>query len=295
MLAILVSGALRDFDTLWKTLRDELIANDLECSLFLHTWSRNYDTTRPLLRDGKANKFVGLKFDGYGTYISRPYPVTEDIIKSFYPKSFKIESFELFSEATLSKLSSDFPRELSVNVVNSLGMYYGMSRVANLLREDSQFKAYTHFIRLRTDFKLPLPSIFEVMSSNKLMFYGKGAATDFGYISDQCFGGEIRNLVAMDAFDTFIAYVKENGWYLPSRKVMYAETPLAFHLRRKLELGDEQLIFRTEVGMLVRPLIAKPARSQLLIESVSVLRHNRLVLKQKFFFLLSHIKRKFTK
>jgi hypothetical protein len=294
MLAVLVSGALRNFSEIWPQNRAVLNSLNLDYDVFIHTWSENFDTPKSVIRDGNAHKiyinFRKLKYASERFTVSEKELMTIDGLREF--------KIDIFDE---KKYIQDFNIDVSTgnifkqSQINSLSMYDGMKRVANLVKPNIQ--KYSKFLRLRTDFLINALGIEQIKKPG-FTFFGSPTVTNYGKVNDQCFGGDIDPFFkTMYVFDTYSSYLKQNGWILEDNSHLYAERVLGLHLslQKEFKASNLQMRFTSEVGSIIRPKTIKDTDTKYIAFFGKLLKHNLSIIKQYGLKLILDCRRKLLK
>jgi hypothetical protein len=294
MLAILVSGALRNFTQIWPQNKAILDSLNLNYDVFIHTWSKNYDTHKSVIRDGNAHRLY-LNFKKF-KFANESYLVSEKELMSIEGiKEIKIDIFEEEDYIQEFNIDASTRNVLKQSQINSLAMYDGMKRVAGLVKPNIQ--KYSKFLRLRTDFLINVLSI-DLIKKPGFTFFGPHTKTIYGEVSDQCFGGDIKPFFkSMYAFDTFTSHIKEHGWILEDNSCLYAERVFGLHLslQKDFVASNLEMRFASEVGSIIRPATIKDLETNYLIFFGKLLKHNFSIIKQIGIQLLLDYKRKLMK
>jgi hypothetical protein len=289
MIAILVSGAIRNFEELWPQNKVILDSLGLPYKVFIHTWTENYGTTRKVYSDVKRFGFH-MTFKPQ-SYVEDNFQITTKKLNSIVPNS-KV-SVDNFNEANLIKLFSIPSREstaLYQNFVNSIAAFEGITRVCKLVASDSDYENFNHFLRIRTDFELTRD--FNITSFDYQIFFGgTGTDTDFGYVSDQFF---IMDREVFEVISTACAsirqYVDTHGWQVKSATPFYGEKILAY-LLRDVRLG-KHIYTGQAVGKIRRPKTALDTKKSKLNYFIDVVNFNLYLFGSKLINLFSTLRRR---
>jgi hypothetical protein len=250
MIAVLISGAVRNLEDTWPENKRyfDLLGQPYE--VFVHSWSRNFGTPRKVYKDhvkfGYALNFRELR------YIDKEIEVSEGYIKSIIPESsVQIQNFNEDEIIPKFGLSAHVNHRLFPNLLNSVAMYQGISRVFSSARGTGSCK-YSNFIRLRTDFLLSTEIPLESLKSD-LYFGGPGVDPGYGFVSDQFLvvGPEIASKLAC-CEQQLLDYVMQNGWGLDVTSPFYGERILS-KLLSEIRL-DKDVMVGPVVGAIKRPV-----------------------------------------
>jgi hypothetical protein len=205
--AVLVSGSLRTFNSVWPQNEKVLSSIGLDYDLYLQTWDKNVGSHRGVAK-GKSPRRLFFRW----------YPTKFASLSNYDPSIFVGSNLNLqISVDELHEIDKLLPQLRVVSQLkngqrfaNSAAMYFGMEKVAKMAI-DSKVE-YTHFLRLRTDFELHKD--FDLENTQYLVMCGDGVRFDKLLVSDQCFYGPF-NLVdpTMFNFRFLKNIVATDGWY----------------------------------------------------------------------------------
>jgi len=286
VLAICISGALRNFEEIWPINEKIFCATGMPYKIFMHTWTQNFSTTRKMYRDTNWHGFnISLKPKKYEEFNSE---VNLDRIKRVIPHStVLLEDFSEDSVCSEFQIPYKHETEIYQNILNSVAMYVGISKCFNLARIDPEFQNFTHFVRIRTDFILEKSIPVEVFLSD-LYFGGPGVNTGTAYVSDQFFIIKKPLIPKICDLPKFIkAYVKENGWQLNSASPFYAERILSAMFQNFW--SKAMTLNKPIVGKVKRPNVISNDELSQIIYLKELLFHNLNVIKRKLIALLLKI------
>lgn len=259
MLAVLISGSKRTFDEVWTQNQEILDSLSIDYRVFVSTWSRNFNTPRSVIRENAGSLPIWKPSLAF-----QKYEESHDIVnvESFnfvkHLSLVAVRDFQIFEKEYLQPLLECYSGSLYQNIRNSLAMYYGIYDVKELMvRVNDPLPKFTHFLRIRTDFRLDKSISREVLLPTRLSFIGRGVQTPFGKIADQCFAGPLSLVGVCDAFLTYTDFISRNGFKIQNNHTLYAELVLGKHLRDTLNLTTEDCLFHENLGELVRPVTVK--------------------------------------
>ena len=286
MLAICISGALRNFGEVWPVNEKIFQETGIPFKIFMHTWTQDFSTTRKVHRDInwlELNKTLKPKkykeFDGVVSFSK---------IKNIIPLStLLLEDFTEDDICSEFQIPPKHKTQLYQGILNSTAMYVGMSKCFNMATIDPEFYKFTHFVRVRTDFLLKKSIPPEVFLSD-LYFGGPGVAMETGYVSDQFFIMKKDFISVICKLPKFITnHVKENGWQSDSGYTFYAERILSASLKNfRLQ---HNIISEPIVGEIKRPQIVSNAELSQIFHLKGLFRHNLTVIKRQLIQLLKKL------
>ncbi len=257
--------------------------------VFIHTWNSNFGTPRKVFKDTNPNGLV-LDFQER-KYGEKDILVTSEIVQKIIPRAnLQIESFlevDVISDFRISHLTR---KPYFQNLVNTVGMYQGISRVYKNALSAESAPHYTHFIRLRTDFEITQPLDDQDFLSD-IYFAGPGVNPGFGYVSDQFI---ISNKSFAEKISTseevLKNFVLENGWGENSTTPFYGERVLSYVLK---DIRKEALVITSPVkGLIKRPdviVIDKIPSKQYLLELL--IYNYRIIQNALIKFLMRYFRR----
>ena len=271
--AILISGPLRTFNTVWPK-NEILLGNfNFDYHYFLHTWDESIATHKELLSGGTDKLVIRnikpMKISHRSTNIS------ESLAMLPKPSKIEIENFNEF-KAKVPKIS-ELPSESHViNCQNSTAMYYGMDKVATMAI-DSQIN-FLYFLRIRPDFLLS--KYFHFSKSNNVKMHGPGVSILGSRISDQCFSSKFENITSMLVFEPLIKKINLSGWVNDDLKIRRCgENALYEHWKEVKLLNLTEYPNRKEIGKIVRDL-EYDDRESLWKFQQKVLAHNMVTIRK---------------
>jgi hypothetical protein len=252
MLAILISGSIRNFAELWPNNKLILDALDIKYKIFLHTWTENHGTTRNVYRDTNQNGFsFSIKPK---VYQENKFVVNANYLRSIVPEA--VITLDRFDENELQNIYNIPSKKLTPqyqNIVNSIAMYEGIARVSKMVRADLDFDKFERFLRLRTDFEI-FPYFNNSAFSYEIFFGGPGVITNSGFISDQFFCIDKEVFSYLEAGTVKIKeFVDKNGWMIESSQPFYAERMLEYILHNLV--STKKIYTGPVMGRIRRPLI----------------------------------------
>lgn len=284
MLAVLISGSIRNFAELWpknKLVLDEL---NIKYKIFLHTWTENYGTTRKVYRDLNKN---GFSFSiRPKVYQENKFVVDINYLRSIIPEA--VITLDKFDENELQNtynipLKKDNP--VYQNIVNSIAMHEGIARVSKMAKNDLNFNNFEHFLRLRTDFEI-FPDFDNSAFLYEIFFGGPGAITTSGFISDQFFCMDKEVFSCLEAGTVKIReFVKKNGWMLESGIPFYGERMLGYILHDLV--STKRIYTGPAVGRIRRPVIVFDENKSRIAHIKDMFLYNNKVAELKLRFYVS--------
>jgi hypothetical protein len=273
-LAVLISGSYRNFDEVWplnKTILDNL---DVEYEVFFQTWRRNPSLDFDVLDNIYKNKFY------FSPFTREFLPFIESIEKQEIQTKYNLKSVQVqeFDEESISfefNLGTPEGNQLYRSQLNSCGMYLGIDSVFQQLKLSDSF---THFLRLRPDFRLDADMLNEIFN-NDLVFFGQLLPTEEGPIGDQCYGGPLsKSEFILDTMSQLRSMTANHAWNIPQPTVL-AENVIRLHLAP--HRNALKILFLSGCGEIVRPRQIL-AEAPISLEGLQkIFMHNFLVLKSK--------------
>lgn len=204
--AILISGPLRTFPSVWPQNHKILGQLNLDLHFFLHTWDKNYDTHKKLMSG--ANTKLFWKFWKPVEFSQNPPELIDKSKFNYANWKIQIENFDKFKSSIEEFLPRD-QKSGNEKFYNTLSMYYGMQQVAKMLLEGKN--SFDFFLRIRPDFLLP--NNFMIDKNAFLKMYGEGVSIKGSLISDQCFSGSLPDSIeAMFAYKMLTQKIVLEGW-----------------------------------------------------------------------------------
>ncbi len=281
VLAVLMSGSWRTGSSVAAHNQELLLGLGVPFKFFIHTWDENIATFRNPIDTVYAHHWL---FSLREPIFERFEPqIQEDYVLAHYPNAtVKIDTFS--AEAFYSKFYFNEPQKSTLKYLNTCAMYYGMQQSCKLLREDSSFHEYTHFMKIRPDFLLSgkdLSKIFE----HPMIFFGQTVQTDKGRVSDQCFSGEIHSsLELMDAIENLEPLGTGGELIFPEDVAVSGENVLIEHIHKNEKLKALPVLFINEISpynMIQRPKILKNLKKPIHQWLACCLLHNLKVVKNR--------------
>jgi hypothetical protein len=283
--AILVSGSLRTFNSVWPRNEKVLASSGLNYDLYLQTWDNNIGTHREVAKALSPRRLFW-----------RWFPTKFESLSFYEPRNFVQKDLNFhFSIDRLSKVEALLPEIKKIASIknvrrfeNSVAMYLGMERVAQLAI-DSQI-GYTHFVRLRTDFLLH--ESFNLDSTESLVMCGDGVKFDGHLISDQCFYGPFDLIKpVMFNFSYLRRIVRIDGWYSANyKKYRKAEFVLFENLANSNLLHLAKRIPRRRFGKIQREVEVRDDSVKLIKHYQNLLIHNKSVIQKLYKLYLADIR-----
>jgi hypothetical protein len=286
MLAICISGALRNFEEVWPTNEKIFRETGIPFKIFMHTWTQDFSTTRRVHRDINWHGFtMALKPKKYKEYGGT---VLFSKIKDVIPLStLSMEDFNEDEICSEFKIPHRDKTQLYQSLLNSTAMYIGMSKCFNMATIDPEFHKFTHFARVRTDFLLKKSIPAEVFLSD-LYFGGPGVETRTGYVSDQFFIMKKHFIPVVCELPRFIKnHVIDNGWQLDSMNTFYAERILSAAFQNSRSQCD--IVIEPIIGEIKRPVILSNAEMSQIFHLKDMFRHNLIIAKRQLKKLLKKL------
>jgi hypothetical protein len=246
--AVLISGAIRNLSQTWPNNKVMIDQIGKPYDVFVHTWDANFGTPRKVFKDANPN---GLVFDfKERKYFEQSFQVTSDVVRRIIPKAhLQIETFlevDVISEFRISHLSG---KPYFQNLVNTVGMYQGISRVYRNALSAESASYYTNFVRLRTDFEITQP-LFSEDFLNDIYFAGPGVDPGYGYVSDQFIISNKEFAEKISTSEEVLKnFVVENGWGEDSKTPFYGERVLSYVLK---DIRKEALVISSPVKGLIK-------------------------------------------
>lgn len=272
--AILISGPLRTFDSVWPSNQKLLAQFDFDYHFFVHTWEENLITHKELFNGG-TDRFITHKIKpmkiSYGAF-----DLKSSLRKLPKPLKFEIESFDRFKLRVprIFDLSSEFHVK---NCQNSTAMFYGMSRVATMAIESNN--DFLYFLRIRPDFLLP--KTFKFSNVENIYMHGPGVSILGTRISDQCFSSGFENINSMLAFEPLLTRVRSGGWVNKDLGIRRCGENALYEHWRELKLIDSTVYPRKKgMGRIIREL-DHDLRVNFWGFHFKVFHHNLAVLRKK--------------
>lgn len=280
MIAILISGAVRNLSETWPENKKRLDLLNQPYEVFVHSWTKNFGTPRKVYKDLNSRSFL-FNFREM-RYEEEEIHVSHDYIKSIIPNAhIHLDVFEenrLISEFNLSKYTG---HHLFRNLVNSVAMYQGISRVFTHALH-FKGKTFSNYVRLRTDFLITSDFPSDSLSSD-IYFGGPGVEPGFGYVSDQFLVAGPLVAEQLAAFEERLKmYVTQNGWDLDTDRPFYGERVLSkflYDIRNSIKILEGPVI-----GQIKRPAIAFAEKSFSFDYIVEMFQYNFKILSKKLFY-----------
>jgi len=290
MLAILISGSIRNFAELWPKNKLVLDALNVKYKIFLHTWTDNYGTTRKVHKDFNKN---GFSFSiRPKVYHENKFVVNINYLRSIIPEA--MITLDKFDENELQNIYNIPPKKsnpIYQNIVNSIAMHEGIARVSKMVKNDLDFDNFERFLRLRTDFEI-FPDFNNSAFLYEIFFGGPGANTDSGFISDQFFCMDKEVFSCLEAGTVRIReFVEKNGWMLKSGKPFYGERMLGYILHNLV--STKRIYTGPPIGRIRRPVVVFDENKSRTAHIKDMFLYNNKVMKSKFRFYLICLLSKF--
>lgn len=274
-LAVLLSGSYRNIEDVWPANKKILDSLKVPYDVFFHTWTENPSLNINVLDMKYQNKFYFSIFPKvYRSFLQK---ISEkDVRDKFGFFSIKVEDINEDQIASKYNLGNRESNRLFQSQLNSCGMYLGIDSVVRELFKTSE---YSHFLRIRPDFKIDSKSLMDLFNCD-LVFFGQLLPTDEGLIGDQCYGGDLsKSAFILGTLDILDEITHSPDWDV-STPVVLAENVIRLALRP--HRNRIKLKFHDGAGSIQRPT-AKIAihkfGNQFL---VSVAQHNARVFKSRF-------------
>jgi hypothetical protein len=250
MFVVLISGAIRNLSETWPGNKIMLDNIGEPYDVFVHTWSANFGTPRMVFRDANPK---GLVFHfRERKYVDTTLHVTTGYVQSIIPGAIvQIEQFQEKDAILDYRLSGLVDKPYFQNLVNSVAMYQGISRVYD--QALNMTPKYQTFIRLRTDFEILEPLTNQDLE-NDIYFAGSGVDPGFGYVSDQFIISNKEVAKKLGQIEgTLREHVLKNGWGETSSAPFYGERILSYVLK---DLRKELKVKISPIkGQIKRPAI----------------------------------------
>ena len=281
MLAVLMSGSWRTGSSVAAHNQRLLAELGVPFKFFIHTWDENIATFRSPIDTVYAHHwFFSLREP---VFESLEPKIHEKYVLSHYPNAtVKIEVFsaEIFS----SKFYFNEVQKTKLKYLNTCAMYYGMQQSSRLLREDSQFHEFTHFMKIRPDFLLSDEDLIKIFE-HPVIFFGQSIQTDKGRVSDQCFSGDIySSLELMDAIKELEPLDIGGKLIFPEDVAISGENVLIEHIHKNENLKALPVYFINEItpyNMIQRPKIIRNTKKPIYKWLVRCLLHNIKVMSNR--------------
>ena len=281
VLAVLMSGSWRTGSSVAAHNQKLLLELGVPFKFFIHTWDENIATFRKPIDTVYAHHwFFSFREPIFESFEPQ---IQQDYLLAHYPDAtVKIETFS--AETFHTKFCFNEIQKTTLKYLNTCAMYYGMQQSSELLREDSQFHEFTHFMKIRPDFLLSsegLSKIFEY----PVIFFGQSIQTDKGRVSDQCFSGKIdSSLELMDAINELEPLGIGGELIFPEEVAISGENVLIEHIHKNERLKALPLLFIDEIApynMIQRPKIIKNLKKPIHKWLLHCLLHNLKVVKNR--------------
>jgi hypothetical protein len=281
VLAVLMSGSWRTGSSVAAHNQKLLLELGVPFKFFIHTWDENIATFRKPIDTVYAHHwFFSLRepiFESFEPQIQKDY------VLDHYPSAtIKIETFS--ADFFHTKFCFNDIQKTTLKYLNTCAMYYGMQQSCKLLREDSQFHEFTHFMKIRPDFLLSSDGLSKIFEQ-PMVFFGQTIQTDKGRVSDQCFSGEIHSsLELMDAIKELEPMGIGGGLIFPEEVAISGENVLIEHIHKNENLKALPVLFINEISpynMIQRPKILKNFKKPIHKWLVFCLLHNLRVVKNR--------------
>lgn len=247
-LAVLLSGSYRNIEDVWPANKKILDSLKVPYDVFFHTWTENHSFNINVLEMKYKNKFYFSIIPK--VYRSFPQKISEKVVREkFGFFSIQVEEFQEDYIASSFNLGNRKSNRLFQSQLNSCGMYLGIDSVVRELFKASE---YSHFLRLRPDFKLDSKTSMELFNCD-LVFFGQLLPTDEGLIGDQCYGGDLsKSAFILRTLEKLHEITHSPDWDV-SRPVVLAENIVRLALkpyRNEIEIG-----FFDGSGFIQRPTV----------------------------------------
>jgi hypothetical protein len=257
MIAILISGAVRNLSETWPENKKHLDLLNQPYEVFVHSWTKNFGTPRKVYKDENRSGYAfGFR---ERVYQEKDFEVTQDYIKSIIPNAkVYLEPFNEDEIIAEFDLAVHINHKLFRNLINSVAMYQGITRVfSKALNEEGA--DFSHFVRLRSDFLLSSEIPLNCLNYD-IYFGGPGVNPGSGYVSDQFLvvSPKIASKLVLCESE-LINYIQQNGWGLDSSKPFYGERILSKFLseiRQQSKVCEQPII-----GAIKRPKIVSAPKS----------------------------------
>ena len=274
-LAVLLSGSYRNIEDVWPANKKLLDSLNVPYDVYFHTWSQNQSLDINVLDVKYQNRFYFSFFPK--VYRSFPQKISEKDVRDIFGFfSIQVEEFEEDQIAARFKLGNREINQLFQSQLNSCGMYLGID---SAVREMLKTSEYSHFLRIRPDFKIDSKTLMDLFNYD-LVFFGQLLPTDEGLIGDQCYGGDLsKSAFILRTLEKLREITQSPDWDVTT-PVVLAENVIRLAL--KPHRNRTKLKFHDGSGTIQRPT-AKIAIHRFGIHFlVSVAQHNAGVLKGRF-------------
>ena len=279
-LAVLLSGSYRNIEDVWPANKKILDSLNVPYDVYFHTWSQNQSPGMNVLDVKHQNKFYFSLLPK--VYRSFPQKILErDVRDKFGFFSSHVEDFEEDRIASEFNLGNRKSNRFYQSQLNSCGMYLGIDSV---VREMIKTAEYSHFLRIRPDFKLDSKTLIDLFHCD-LVFFGQLLPTDEGLIGDQCYGGDLsKSAFILRTLEKLREITHSPDWNV-STPVVLAENVIRLAL--KPHRNRTKLKFHDGSGFIQRPKVDVSFKDFSSAFLVRVLNHNFKVLNQRISNFLS--------
>ena len=287
-LAVLVSGQWRNCEENIANWSEILCRDGIQFKVFATIQRANSGIQRIITPSNVGNKFFfHLSPTKFKTF--NHSEITDEIVSS----QSIFDKYEL-TEIDASRLQScerlAVNENLRVRQIHGSIMYSGMERVYGLARSVMFQEDYTHFLRLRCDFRFNSFDLLRALKSHQLFFVGETLNFDGFQVGDQCFGGEIRYMERMmKTGDQISKLITSCDWTDAKESTPFAENLMH---RTMLEMVDcSNIGYFPAGGGLVRPRLKFELKFDSWGFIKEVVAHNFRVLKDIMRSSLSKLSR----
>ena len=274
-LAVLLSGSYRNIEDVWPANKRILDSLKVSYDVFFHTWTENQSLNVNVLDMKYQNKFYFSMFPK--VYRSFPQKISQkDVRDRFGFCSIKVEEIHEDLIASKFNLGNRERNRLFQSQLNSCRMYLGIDSVAKELFKTSE---YSHFLRIRPDFKLDSKTLMDLFICD-LCFFGQLLPTDEGLIGDQCYGGDLsKSAFILRTLEKLDEITHSPDWDV-STPIVLAENVIRLAL--KPHRNRIKLKFHDGAGSIQRPTAKIAIHKFGILFLVSVAQHNTGVFKRRF-------------